>query len=262
MNYRDVARGCLIRASAMLPSNSEETLRYAALELRQCLECLIYERAWCYKSVLSNDDLKEWQPSRLIKRLLEIAPYADKGVRLTMASKEEENDIIMDETERVLSRKELGKHYHKIGSYLHASFNNDLEPIALNTTSVNKSLERLNTLLDEVINSPISKLVPKAGLFTFDCKKCGERIGCDPDYAVSEFNLHCSNSKCSASYDITFDAVNHQLSYRPDKVSATCANKDCLNPVSIWQRDIKHGNTFTCGKCGLLNIIGYSISLA
>ena len=79
MNYRDVARGCLIRASAMLPSNSEETLRYAALELRQCLECLIYERAWCYKSVLSNDDLKEWQPSRLIKRLLEIAPYADKG---------------------------------------------------------------------------------------------------------------------------------------------------------------------------------------
>ena len=113
-----------------------------------------------------------------------------------------------------------------------------------------------------MINSPISRLVPKAGLFTFDCKKCGERIGCDPDYAVSEFNLHCSNSKCSASYDITFDAVNHQLSYRPDKVSATCANKDCLNPVSIWQRDIKHGNTFTCGKCGLLNIIGYSISLA
>ena len=61
----------------------------------------------CYKSVLSNDDLKEWQPSRLIKRLLEIAPYADKGVRLTMASKEDENDILMDETERVLSRKEL-----------------------------------------------------------------------------------------------------------------------------------------------------------
>jgi transcription elongation factor Elf1 len=212
--------------------------------------------------VLSNDDLKEWQPSRLIKRLLEIAPYADRGVRLTMASKEDENDIIMDETERVLSRKELSKHYHKIGSYLHASFNNDLEPIALNTTSVNKTLERLSILLDEVINSPISKFVPKAGLFTFDCKKCGERIGCDPDYTVSEFNLHCSNSKCSASYEITFDAVNHQLSYRPDKVSATCANKDCLNPVSIWQRDINHGFKFNCDLCNRENLVAYSISLS
>jgi len=212
--------------------------------------------------VLSNDDLKEWQPSRLIKRLLEIAPYADRGVRLTMASKEDENDIIMDETERVLSRKELSKHYHKMGSYLHASFNNDLEPIALNTTSVNKTLERLSILLDEVINSPISKFVPKAGLFTFDCKKCGERIGCDPDYTVSEFNLHCSNSKCSASYEITFDAVNHQLSYRPDKVSATCANKDCLNPVSIWQRDINHGFKFNCDLCNRENLVAYSISLS
>jgi predicted RNA-binding Zn-ribbon protein involved in translation (DUF1610 family) len=211
--------------------------------------------------LLSNDDLKEWQPSRLIKRLLEICPHADKGVKVTMASKDDENDILIDEIERVLTRKELSKHYHKIGSYLHASFNTDLEAVSLNATSVNESLAKLCTLLDEVLSSPIAKLVPKAGLFTFDCQKCGERVGCEPLYTVDEFNLYCSNSKCSASYDITFDPVNHQLSFKPDKVKGTCANKDCLNPVSIWQRDIKHGYTFTCSKCGLLNRIGYSISL-
>ena len=73
-NFRHLARKSLARANAELAANDPHRLRYAALELRDTMEALIYDRAMAFKDDIPSEEYKTWQPRKLMAVLLDIDP--------------------------------------------------------------------------------------------------------------------------------------------------------------------------------------------
>ena len=75
-----MARKSLARAKTELASNRT---RYAALELRDAMEALTYDRALAWANDLPPEEYKTWQPRKLMSALLEIDPSI--GMSATLA---------------------------------------------------------------------------------------------------------------------------------------------------------------------------------
>ena len=72
-SFREQARVALERANAEIESTIDVRLRYAALELRICIEAVTYDRAQGYAELLAPDVYKTWQPQKLMEALIERA---------------------------------------------------------------------------------------------------------------------------------------------------------------------------------------------
>jgi len=88
MTYRNDARAALKRARAELALGDNERIRYAALELREAMEALTYDRASAYSKELPSSAYDTWQPRRVMELLLEIDPNADKDSTLAVGLEE------------------------------------------------------------------------------------------------------------------------------------------------------------------------------
>lgn len=82
-NFRHSARESLARAKAELAANDPIRLRYAALELRDAMEALTYDRALAFKDDIPPEEYKTWQPRKLMAVLLDIDPSI--GITSTIA---------------------------------------------------------------------------------------------------------------------------------------------------------------------------------
>ncbi|MGE3145127.1 MAG: hypothetical protein AB7K35_06040, partial [Pseudorhodoplanes sp.] len=80
--YRQMARESLQRAKNELAAEDPLRYRYAALEMREAIEALIYERANVFKDDVKPDQLKVWQPKKLMQLLVSIDPAANMGCTL------------------------------------------------------------------------------------------------------------------------------------------------------------------------------------
>lgn len=122
-DYRNEARRQLQRANDELTSTEVQRLKYAALELREAMESLTYDRALAYQDDFPPSEYETWQPKKVMQVLLEIDPNADKdssiafGIEPTLGQRPEVMQSLG--TEKVLNMKTLKKHYDALGSYLH-----------------------------------------------------------------------------------------------------------------------------------------------
>jgi len=118
-------RSCMARAQQLLAEPTAENLRYAALELRLCIEALTYEKLRAFSDMVPEAVLATWQPPQAVKALLEFEPTADRTFTL-FAGVEEQPGIASKNMQYVgqhtaLRLTWLRKHYHKLGSLLHSS---------------------------------------------------------------------------------------------------------------------------------------------
>lgn len=80
--YRTLARQATDRAKALLATDNDDQLRYAALELRLAMEALTYDRAQAYAREIPPEELATWRPDKVMRVLLEIEPTADRSYTL------------------------------------------------------------------------------------------------------------------------------------------------------------------------------------
>ena len=71
-----------------LTANDVHRLRYAALELRDAMEALTYDRALTVTDYIPPEEYKTWQPRKLMAVLLDIDPFI--GMTSTVAFGREE----------------------------------------------------------------------------------------------------------------------------------------------------------------------------
>ena len=53
----------------LVKTNTAESLTYAALEARLSIEMVCYERLRNAHDLISHDDIKRWQPNRVVNKL-------------------------------------------------------------------------------------------------------------------------------------------------------------------------------------------------
>jgi hypothetical protein len=63
-------RKALKKAQELLASDDDSSLRHAALELRRCLEAVIYEKLFAYKDRFPADVARKWQPPQALSRFI------------------------------------------------------------------------------------------------------------------------------------------------------------------------------------------------
>ena len=123
MDYRNLARQHLKHSEEQLAKGTDESLKYAALELRMAMEALTYDRAAAYKDEFPPKEYETWQPRKVMAVLLEIDPMTDKDSSIAIGSEEQYGvpapKMTSLGTEKVLGLKTLKWHYDALGSYLH-----------------------------------------------------------------------------------------------------------------------------------------------
>ena len=80
-------------ATALLAKQDDASLRYAALELRRCIEAIVYEKLKLYGELLPEESIHTWQAAQAFKALIEIEPNAEEDVTYGIAPQTEPDKL-------------------------------------------------------------------------------------------------------------------------------------------------------------------------
>ena len=241
-------RSCLARAKQLLTSSEPETIRYAALELRLCMEALTYEKLRAFSSMIPESVLATWQPPQAVKTLLEFEPRADKSFVLA-AGKEEHYGQPSKEMQYVGEHKALAyrwlrKHYNKVGNLLHVPAANSGPAEDPNT-----HMAYLNAVvadLDEALSGNIYGGSIRE-VFRFECAVCNQPVVCNAETTSKTNRAVCLNPQCGAEYFATV-APDGLPGFQLKVTKFDCISCKALIPVENRKLDI--GVKFECASCG------------
>lgn len=265
-DFRYAARESLARAKIELAADDPHRQRYAALELRDAMEALTYDRALAFKDDIPPEEYKTWQPRKLMAVLLEIDPSI--GVTSTIAFGLEEEygkpapreNMKLLGTDVVFTLADLKAHYDAIGSYLHMP---SLEQIQSGKVPDPAKLrERCKVVIglvekvlsSQVWNSTFGVTATLDQCMNEDCKKS---IRKRMPSGQEKVDARCF--ECKAEYTITSETGGRVL-WTPKMTDAPCSTPQCPERMSLWPHEVRSGTHWRCRGCGTHNGITLTVT--
>lgn len=258
-DFRSAARAALQRAKEEIGSNDPSRLRYAALELRMCLEALTYERAQAYGDDFPPRHYETWQPPKVLKVLLDFDELADKSVTLKFRKEslpgEEPHKLTELGTAKVFGLKEISKMHNTLGNFLHYP---TLEKIFLGadqTATIRTKCESFVAKLDEVFASSLHNAI-FAFRVSFNCS-CGAHLKRRVPDNGSDGEAVCY--ECGAQYDLIKSET--EGAYLPCRQVETvsCPAEECGHPLPVPVEKIKLGAHWVCKGCKQKVVFGMCV---
>jgi len=240
---------CIERANSLIKEGTAISLRYAALELRFCMEAITYEKLEASASHIPPQILDKWQPPQAVKALLEHEPKTDKGFVL-FAGIEKEYGIPSDNMKFVGEHKAfdlswLRKHYNKIGGFLHFSHKRS-KNAKVSLERLKSYLEQVSTEVEEVLKGSITGgWLDEVHQFT--CSQCSKQIIVGKNTLDSSGHIVCQNTNCRAEYFGRYDPSSLNVLFELKVTVFDCAQ--CDSEIPVENKDLKIGFTFECNKC-------------
>ncbi len=241
-------KSCIKRARKLIEEGTPESLRYACLEMRYCIEAICYEKASLYKNQLSESEIKTWQPKKLIEILLEFDPNVNDSHNLRMWSENEDgskDQLVFSGHHKALPTSILRKHYNKLGSYLHTPTISKK-----NKTSTQQKSEELKKYL-ELIILPIEESTKSTCISNFavtvstHCQKCGELLIRNCEKVKKDPLVVCPNINCRAEYDVAIN--NDGSTWQLRQLNLICP--DCSSINYFDRHLLENGATIECFEC-------------
>lgn len=236
------------KAQQLLSEGDEHSLRHAALELRRCLEAVVYEKLWAYKDRIPADVARKWQPPQAFKALLVLEPDASKTSEFRFA-REETFGVASSGPYQSLGtdhRPESGwltRTYNKLGSHLHATW-----PFARNTYP--QTIESTRDYLLKVINE-LEPFVTNTFTVTFamttkfSCTECNTTIEANAEVLADVGEIECLNPDCGCRYLVSRDGDT--FLFKLDATYLDCAQ--CRASIRIPCHRLKLNFEFACPSC-------------
>jgi hypothetical protein len=248
MNPTDEKHSALLAAREMLRDNPPPESRHIALELRRCLEAVVYEKILAYGDRIPTKAKKTWQPPQAFKALLLFEPDADKTKVIRFARQDSlgtpatENFKTLG-TDIRPSKGWLNDNYHKLGSYLHAKWpfeTKEKETVESEDLIYFREVEaKLTLLVESTITSTI------ASVFKFTCTECEISTSLNTKALEKLNEVACLNPDCGCSFFVC--KVGDAFHFKLDAHLAECT--DCQDPIEIPTSKLKTGYKFVCKKC-------------
>lgn len=242
----------LAKANAHIERGGADDLRYAALELRICLEAITYRKLGGMKKYLSEKQLATWQPPQAVKMLLEIDPNADQdfilngGFEPSLGAPPKH----MFRLGEHLTFKSgwLRRHYNKLGSYLHQS-----NPFALRPAEGISAgyLAEVATDVARVLQSTIHSAWFGAS-YSFTCKLCESGITVTEARVAGGSPISCFNSNCIAQY-LPEKTTDTKVVFKHMATAFECLT--CENQIKLDEVRIAIGTEFACKTCKAIHRI-------
>lgn len=240
---------CHERAKALIAEGTAVSLRYAALELRYCMEAITYEKLEASAKHIPVHILETWQPPQAVKMLLEHEPKADKGFVLFAGIEEEygkpsENMQFVSE-HKAFSLSWLRKHYNKVGSYLHYLHRTrkaDREA----SEKIRDYLLAVSDEVEEILKGSIT-----GGwldeIFKFECEKCQQLIVVGKQTLERTRHIVCQNPNCKAEYFAVVENDGSEVSFMLKVTRFDCVM--CKAEIPVENRKLDIGFMFKCPAC-------------
>lgn len=247
-------RASLARAKELLSSPDQNAIRYAALDLRLCMEAITYEKLRGYASIIPEEVLAKWQPPQAVKALLEFEPNGDKSFTLFAGIEdrygEPAKQMHLVGEHRALGYGWLRKHYNKVGHLLHVQSSSK----SISSEDTKKSAVYLNEVVTDLEQVLAGKILSGAlrEVFEFKCKVCGQPVVCNVKATTKSNKAVCLNPQCAAEYFATI-SENGDACFALKVTEFDCQSCQALIPVE--NRKLEIGFTFKCGSCGLSHVI-------
>lgn len=248
-------RSCMLRAQALLATPTHENQRYAALELRLCIEALVYEKLRSFSSHIPKEVLMNWQPPQAVKALLEFEPNADRSFTIFAGIEDEygkpAKDMKLVGQHHALRLSWLRKHYNKLGNLLHA-------PALLDTQS--SSMPDISAYLLEVVDdlqAPLSGTITGGSIrdvYSFSCQQCHNTIVCNAEAVQRHKRAKCLNPHCKAEYFASV-SPSGEANFQVKITNFECADVSCTGVTPFENRKLDIGVQFKCMVCGLRHVI-------
>lgn len=163
-------------ARELLAQGNDEQLRYVALELRRCIEAVVYEKLEGYRTWISEKLARTWQPPQAFKALLEIDPGGQDDAVFAVAPQERldgppATPLQVIGTDRRPKAKWLTENWNKLGSDLHASW-----PYSRKTERGNRREFYLRVLsdLEPFVTNHFTAAMTNT--IAFKCSECGQSV--------------------------------------------------------------------------------------
>jgi hypothetical protein len=262
-NYRHSARESLSRAKAELATQDLHRLRYAALELRDAMEAVTYDRALAFKDEIPPEEYRTWQPRKLMAVLVDIDPSI--GMTSTIAvgieseyGKPAENMETLG-TDQVLTLKDIKTHYDAIGSHLHMPSLEQLETGKIaDPAKLRTRCETVVAALELVLSSPVYNVTLSNFALLAECmnEACRRPVRKRIPHGKTEIEAECF--ECKATYTV----VSHPggvVEFKPNTTLIGCPSEGCSKTFPLWPHELTPGTHWRCGGCGSHNGIGLEV---
>ncbi|MBV8807334.1 MAG: hypothetical protein JO033_01555 [Acidobacteriaceae bacterium] len=232
-------------ATRLLNEQDDASLRYAALELRRCLEALVYEKLKTYRDVLPEGSVSRWQPPQAFEALIEIEPEAQETYTFAVAPETEPGKLSGAPFQQIgvderPNAKWIKKTWHSLGSHLHAEW-----PFATSKKAqesprpfLEKTLADLEPLANNSFSGTMNNVVE------FSCQGCEERV--KVLLKAIEAKHHAACLTCGLRYRA--EKVDDGWMFYPDEPPFNCDS--CGNKTYVASGRVKVGYEFPCRSCG------------
>lgn len=242
--------GCLERARGLLSTVYDGSLRYVCLELRFCIEAIVYSKLDVYSKYVPSAVFEKWQPNHAMKMLLQFEPEADEDFTLYVSPESElgvptGNWSCLGQ-HNALNLSWLNKNYNKLGSYLHLKIGNkQTRETAEELTVIRKDIERILSEVERAVNSDIigGTLAPR---IQFKCQACEQISLVNAEVLRKTGRATCINPQCGVEYVASKDDDGWR--FKLAMTSFKCLK--CEKTSFLENQYVEVGKRFRCKHCG------------
>lgn len=254
------------RAKTHIESGDPGRLIYAGLELRFALEQFTYEKLRLRLDKVTIEEIGAWQPRRAIDSLMELVDEhlgSDAVIRIvreTEYGKPAEEGFVTLGRQKGVSPRELGKHWQKLGSFLHVPVpkKKNQTPPPLNESALRTFLNEVIAYIEAITSTRFDSHFSPT--LTFTCDKCGQSIVRNSNLLKDKDIVQCQNEQCDASFIAHLKDGTYEIEpYQIELDCRSCGKKAYIEANVFRKMKTDEGRKYVCDKCGARHLVRWLI---
>lgn len=237
----------LQRAVQLLDSENTTDHVYACLELRFCIEAIVYQKLLHGIKNIPSSIVETWQPQKAVKMLSEIDQLTavDCKIEFNLAKTgtPPKDGWLMLGEQKIPPAKWLAKNYSKLGNFLHL-----VEPKKVKNKEVREIKKTISPIAEQ-----LKEYVKGNFIFTNNNIEINQCPVCHQDFAFATNKVKhgdtrkCSNFKCGALFLANIDAPSKKITFTFKTYDVAC--QKCEQIIVIPEEKIKNLDKFYCSNC-------------
>lgn len=250
----------LQRAVLLLKSDLTTDHVYACLELRFCIEAIVYQKLLYGIKNIPNSIVETWQPHKAIKMLLDIDEFmvTDCKIEFNLSKTDmlpEEGWLTLGE-QKIPPVRWLSKNYNKLGSFLHLVEPKKAQDGQL--IEIKNIIAPIAKKLEEYVKGDL--VVTVNNIEINQCPVCGQ----DFAFLIQKMKhgdiKKCSNFKCGALLSANMDGDSNKLIFSVKTFDFPCLN--CDEIIVVPEIKIRNLDSLSCQSCNSKFVLRGSYELA
>lgn len=237
----------LQRAMLLLDSENTTDHVYACLELRFCIEAIVYQKLLHGIKSIPNSIVETWQPNKAIKMLSEIEKLlvSDCKVEFNLANTDvppKEGWLLLGE-QKVPPVRWLAKNYNTLGSFLHL-----VQPTKAKKEKpkeIKKTVAPIATQLKQFVKGNL--VLTNNNVKIDQCPVCKQDFAFLIHKVKPGLALKCSNFKCGILFTANINEISKRINFTYKTYDISCER--CEQVIVIPEEKIRNLDIFSCINC-------------